>query len=148
MVRDLIATWDQVPERLVRRPARAATRRAGGRSDRGPLARPFDRGPRNRPRALAGCEPGSRSTPDDAGAGKIIGLSHQRVAQVIQAAQLRVLGERNPRLEYRHGNRWVRMDRTIPSLSDRQPKAYRSTWNCRECGECVLRGWRALDTAS
>ena len=62
---------------------------------------------------------------------------------VIQAAQFRVLGERNPRLEHRHGNRWVRMDRTIPMLSDRQPKAYRSTWICRDCGECVLHEWRA-----
>ncbi len=62
---------------------------------------------------------------------------------VIHAAQFRVLGERNPRLEHRHGNRWARMDRTIPMLSDRQPKAYRSTWICRECGECVLHEWRA-----
>jgi hypothetical protein len=63
---------------------------------------------------------------------------------VIQAAQFRVLGERNPRLEHRHGNRWARMDRTIPVLSDRQPKAYRSTWICSDCGECVLHEWRAL----
>ncbi len=62
---------------------------------------------------------------------------------MIQAAQFRVLGERNPRLEHRHGNRWVRMDRTIPMLSDRQPKAYRSTWICRGCGECLLHEWRA-----
>jgi hypothetical protein len=41
------------------------------------------------------------------------------------------------------GNRWARMDRTIPMLSDREPKAYRSTWICRECGECVLHEWRA-----
>ena len=62
---------------------------------------------------------------------------------MIQAAQFRVLGERSPRLEHRHGNRWARMDRTIPMLSDRQPKAYRSTWICPECGECVLHEWRA-----
>ena len=62
---------------------------------------------------------------------------------MIEAAQFRVLGERNPRLEHRHGNRWTRMDRTIPMLSDRQPKAYRSAWICRECGECVLHEWRA-----
>jgi hypothetical protein len=62
---------------------------------------------------------------------------------VIEAAQFRVLGERNPRLEHRHGNRWARMDRTIPILSDRQPKAYRSTWICRDCGEVVLHEWRA-----
>lgn len=29
---------------------------------------------------------------------------------MIQAAQFRVLGERNPRLEHRHGSRWARMD--------------------------------------
>jgi len=63
--------------------------------------------------------------------------------EVIEAARFRVLGERNPRLEHRHGNRWARMDRTIPILSDRQPKAYRSTWICRDCGECVLHEWRA-----
>jgi hypothetical protein len=63
--------------------------------------------------------------------------------KVIQAAQFRVLGELNPRLEHRHGTRWARMDRTIPMLSDRQPKAYRSTWICQECGECVLHEWRA-----
>lgn len=69
---------------------------------------------------------------------------HPRRSQVIQTAQFRVLGERNPRLEHRHGNRWARMDRTIPVLSDRQPvKAYRSTWICSDCGECVLHEWRA-----
>jgi hypothetical protein len=46
---------------------------------------------------------------------------------VIHSAQFRVLGEQNPRLEHRHGERWVQMDRTIPVLTDGQPRAYRST---------------------
>ena len=62
---------------------------------------------------------------------------------VIHSAQFRVLGERNPRLEHRHGDRWVRMDRTIPVLNDGQPRSYRSTWVCRDCGETVLHQWRA-----
>ncbi len=63
--------------------------------------------------------------------------------EVIHSAQFRVLGERNPRLEHRHGERWVRMHRTIPVLNDGQPRSYRSTWVCRECGETVLHQWRA-----
>lgn len=62
---------------------------------------------------------------------------------VIHSAQFRVLGEQNPCLEHRHGERWVRMDRTIPVLNDGQPRAYRSAWVCRDCGETVLHEWRA-----
>jgi hypothetical protein len=35
------------------------------------------------------------------------------------------------------------MDRTIPVLNDGQPRSYRSTWVCRDCGETVLHQWRA-----
>jgi len=62
---------------------------------------------------------------------------------VMHAARFRVLGERNPRLEHRHDQRWVRMDRTIPVRRDGLPPSFRSTWVCRECGECVLHEWRA-----
>ena len=60
-----------------------------------------------------------------------------------QSARFRVLGEQNPRLEHRHGDRWVRMDRTIPMLTDRQPRSYRGTWKCKSCHEVVLHEWRA-----
>lgn len=62
---------------------------------------------------------------------------------MIHSAQFRVLGERNPRLEHRHETTWIRMDRTIPVLREWQPKTYRSTWICRECGDVVLHEWRA-----
>ena len=58
-------------------------------------------------------------------------------------AQFRVLGEQSPRLEHRHGEAWVRMDRTIPIRNDGLPRSYRSTWVCRDCGETVLHLWRA-----
>jgi hypothetical protein len=61
---------------------------------------------------------------------------------VDQRAQFRVLGEQNPRLEHRP-ERWVRKDRTIPVLTDGQPRAFRSRWVCRECGETILHEWRA-----
>jgi hypothetical protein len=44
---------------------------------------------------------------------------------MLQTAELRTLGEQTPRLEHRHGDRWKRMDRTIPMLTDRYPKSYR-----------------------
>lgn len=62
---------------------------------------------------------------------------------MLQTAELRVLGEQTPRLEHRHGDRWTRMDRTIPMLSDRYPKSYRGTWKCPTCGLVVLHEWRA-----
>lgn len=62
---------------------------------------------------------------------------------MIQSTELRVLGEQNPRLEHRHGDRWVRMERTIPMLTDRQPKAYRGTRRWSTCGLTVLHLWRA-----
>ena len=34
------------------------------------------------------------------------------------------------------------MDRTIPVLTDGQPRAFRSRWVCRECGETILHEWR------
>jgi hypothetical protein len=51
----------------------------------------------------------------------------RRRSEVIQSARFRILGEQNPRLEHRHGDRWIRMDRTIPMLTDRQPRSYRGT---------------------
>lgn len=66
----------------------------------------------------------------------------------MRAAQFRVLGERNPRLEHRHGERWARMDRTIPMLSDRQPKAYRSTWICRTAASASCTNGALLDLAA
>jgi hypothetical protein len=66
---------------------------------------------------------------------------------LLQNAELRVLGEQNPRLEHRHGDRWVRMERTIPMLTDRYPKAYRGTWRCGTCGLTVLHFWRAPTVA-
>lgn len=62
---------------------------------------------------------------------------------MLQSAELCVLGEQNPRLEHRHGDRWVRMERTIPMLTDHYPKAYRGTWRCGTCGLTVLHLWRA-----
>lgn len=62
---------------------------------------------------------------------------------MIQSAELRVLGESAPRLEHRHDDRWIRMDRTIPMLSDRYPRSYRGTWKCLYCGLVVLHEWRA-----
>ena len=49
---------------------------------------------------------------------------------MLAQATFRVLGEQSPRLEHRHGDRWIRMDRTIPMLTDRQPRSYRGTWKC------------------
>jgi hypothetical protein len=62
---------------------------------------------------------------------------------MIQEARFRILGERNPRLEHRHGDRWIRMDRSIPVLTDRVPRSYRGTWKCGHCAEVVLHEWRA-----
>jgi hypothetical protein len=61
---------------------------------------------------------------------------------MIHDADLRVLGEQNPRLEHRHGDRWIRMERTIPVLTDRYPRSYRGTWKCK-CSLVVLHEWRA-----
>jgi hypothetical protein len=65
---------------------------------------------------------------------------------VLQTAELRVLGEQKPRLEHRHGDRWLRMERTIPMLTDRYPRSYRGTWRCAFCGLVVLHEWRASMT--
>lgn len=62
---------------------------------------------------------------------------------MLNTAELPVLGEQAPRLEHRHGDRWQRMDRTIPMLTDRYPKSYRGTWKCGACGLVVLHEWRA-----
>lgn len=62
---------------------------------------------------------------------------------MFQSAQFRVLGEQQPRLEHRHDDRWVRMDRTIPVLTDRQPRSYRGMWKCPLCAAVVLHEWRA-----
>jgi hypothetical protein len=61
---------------------------------------------------------------------------------MIQAARFRVLGEREPRLEHRHGPRWVKMQRSIPTLTE-DHRSYRGTWMCPECREVVLHQWRA-----
>jgi hypothetical protein len=66
---------------------------------------------------------------------------------MIQNADLRVLGEQNPRLEHRHGDRWLRMERTIPVLTNRYPKSYRGTWKC-SCSLVVLHEWRAPTEAT
>lgn len=42
---------------------------------------------------------------------------------MIHAAQFRVLGEQNPRLEHRHADRFVKMDRTIPVLMEGSPRS-------------------------
>jgi hypothetical protein len=62
---------------------------------------------------------------------------------VIQSAELRVLGESQPRLEHRHRDRWQKMERTIPILTDRYPKSYRASWRCPTCGLTILHKWRA-----
>jgi len=62
---------------------------------------------------------------------------------VIQTAEFRVLGEQNPRLEHRHDDRWIRMGRTIPVLTDRLPRSFRGTWTCPICHCVVLHEWRA-----
>jgi hypothetical protein len=62
---------------------------------------------------------------------------------VEQSARFRVLAEQQPRLEHRHGDRWIRMDRTIPMLTGRQPPSYRGTWKCTSCHEVVIHEWRA-----
>jgi hypothetical protein len=56
--------------------------------------------------------------------------------------EFRVLGEQNVRIEHRHGERWVRMTRTIPMRSERVPTAYRGTWRC-DCGVVIDHAWRA-----
>jgi hypothetical protein len=61
----------------------------------------------------------------------------------VAQAVFRVLGEQNPRLEHRHGDRWIRMERTIPMLTDREPRSYRGTWKCPSCQEVIEHEWRA-----
>ena len=39
--------------------------------------------------------------------------------EVPDTAAMRVFGEHIPRLEHRHGDRWIRMERPIPMITDR-----------------------------
>lgn len=55
----------------------------------------------------------------------------------------RILGEQSPRIEHRHVDRWIRMERTIPVLTDRVPRSFRGSWRCPTCNEVVLHEWRA-----
>lgn len=62
---------------------------------------------------------------------------------MLNTAELRVLREQTHGLEHRHGDRWIRMDRTIPVVSDRYPKSDPVSWKCDSCGLTVLNEWRA-----
>jgi hypothetical protein len=64
--------------------------------------------------------------------------------EVPDTAELRVLGEHIPRLEHRHGDRWIRMERTIPMITDRYPRSCRGTWRRSTAGSwsCMNGGRR------